>query len=76
MLLPFDFAILTAAEAQLLIQFIETSTATKSQPKNYDKMAKVGILEMYNKLRDFVEAANQYENNLRDFDPYTKADKE
>jgi hypothetical protein len=68
MLLPFDFAVITAAEAKLLMEFIEKQTATKSLSRNYDKMQKLGVLELYNKLREFVEAAHHYEWQLRGLD--------
>jgi len=67
MLLPFEWAILTVAEASLLMKYIETTTSTKSMPINYDKMYKAGMADIYGKLREFVEANGQY-NNLRDLD--------
>lgn len=68
MLLPFQFSILTLEEAKLLISFIEKSTATKTHNRNYDKICKMGILDMYNKLRDFVEEATHYDGQLKYFD--------
>lgn len=69
MLLPFQWAVLTVEEARLLMSYIESSTATKSQFKNYDKMQKAGMLQVYEKLREFVETSVQWEGNLRWLDP-------
>ncbi len=69
MLLPFDFAVITTAEARLLMEFIEKQTATKGDSRNYGKMQKLGVLEIYNKLREFVEAAHHYEWQLRTLEP-------
>jgi hypothetical protein len=64
---PFEYAILTIKEANLLLSFIERVTATKSTPRNYDKMAKMGILDTYNNLREFVEGSEHYDSVLRGF---------
>lgn len=68
MLMPFDFAIITSAEAKQLIEFIEKSTETKKNPKNYEKIIKLGVMELYNKLTEFVYNANYYENILKNLD--------
>lgn len=68
MLLPHEYTLLTVEEAKELIKYIEISTATKCNDKNYDKMGKAGILDMYDKLRMFVENSKQWEK-LRYFDP-------
>jgi len=68
MLLPFDFAVITTAEARQLMEFVEKQTGTKTNTRNYEKMQKLGVLEIYNKLREFVEAANHYEWQLRSID--------
>lgn len=69
MLLPFQWAALTLEEAKLLMKYIEESTATKGDSRNYAKMRKAGVLDIYNKLREFVETAQHYEDRLRYFDP-------
>lgn len=61
MLLPFQWAILTVEEARLLVEYIEKSTATKTMPRYYEKTQKVGMLQIYEKLREFVEVNAQYE---------------
>ena len=68
MLLPFQWVVLTLEEAKTLMRFIETSTATKTIPIHYEKMRKFGILETYEKLRQFVEASHQYDYHLRNLD--------
>ena len=65
MLLPFEFAVITVQEARLLMEFIEKQTATKSISKNYEKMQKLGVMEMYDKLCSFVGSADHYEHELR-----------
>ncbi len=65
MLLPFQWAVITLQESKLLMKFIEESTSTKSDPKNYAKMQKSGVLEVYNALREFVESSCNYDGNLR-----------
>lgn len=65
MLLPFDFALLTVEEARLLIKFIERQTATKSNSKNYEKMTKLGVMEIYRKLEEFTLASDHYNYDLR-----------
>lgn len=67
MLLPHQWAVLTVEEATILMQYIEKSTATKSMSRNYDKMEKVGVLEIYNKLREFVEY-HRHQQNLLNLD--------
>ena len=61
MLMPFEWACLTVQEARLLMQYIEKSTGTKTMPRYYEKMQKHGMLEIYNKLREFVELNAQYQ---------------
>lgn len=68
MLLPFEWAVLTVQEARQLMEYIEKSTATKTMPRNYDKIHKAGLTDIYDKLRQFVEANAQYEINLRYLD--------
>lgn len=68
MLLPFQWAVITIEEATLLMQYIETSTATKSMYRNYDKMQKAGVMGIYEKLREFVDSVEHYNNNLRYLD--------
>lgn len=70
MLLPFQMGVITVEEARLLMTFIETSTATKGQSRNYDKMQKAGVLEIYNKLRELVEFHDHYEGQIRYLDTY------
>lgn len=69
MLTPFQFAIITVEEAQELMGYIERSTNTPAFSKNYKKMEKEGVLEIYNKLRNFVEESTQYNGNLRYLNP-------
>ena len=61
MLMPFDWAVLTVQEAKLLMEYIEKSTATKTQPRFYEKIQKLDMLPIYEKLREFVELHNQYQ---------------
>jgi len=51
MLTPFQFGIIT--EAKVLLDFIEKATATKAFPRNYDKMRKMGVLEIYDNFKKF-----------------------
>ena len=60
MMMPFDWAVLSIEEAKLLMEYIEKSTATKTQKKYYEKIQRLGILPIYQKLREFVELHNQY----------------
>lgn len=62
MLLPFDWAVITLNEAKILVDFIEKSTATPKIPINYEKMSKVNILEMYDKLKHFITNSQHYKN--------------
>ena len=55
MLMPFEWAVLTIEEAKLLMNYIEKSTSSKTIPRRYEKMQELGLLEIYNKLREFVE---------------------
>lgn len=50
------------------MKHIEESTATKGDSRNYAKMQKAGVLEIYNKLREFVEMNQHYEDQLRYLD--------
>jgi len=59
-MMPFDWAVLSIEEAKLLMEYIEKSTATKTQKKYYEKIQRLGILPIYQKLREFVELHNQY----------------
>ncbi len=68
MLLPFDFAVLTKEEAKLLKEFIEKMTATKNNTRNYEKMQKLGIMLIYDKLREFVESSDHYQHSIRNLD--------
>lgn len=61
MLMPFDWAVLTVQEARLLMEYIEKSTATKTQPRYYEKIQKAGMLPIYEKLREFVETNAQHQ---------------
>lgn len=61
MLMPFEWAVLTVQEAKLLMEYIEKSTSSKTMPKRYDKIQQVGMLEIYTRLRDFVESHSQYQ---------------
>lgn len=72
MIMPFDWAVLTIEEAKLLMEYIEKSTATKTQPKYYDKIQRLGMLPIYEKLREFVELHNHYQG-LRTLDVYDLA---
>jgi hypothetical protein len=60
MMMPFDWAVLSIEEAKLLMEYIEKSTATKTQKKYYEKIQRLGMLPIYQKLREFVELHNQY----------------
>ena len=71
MLLPFQWAVLTIEEAKLMLDYIEKTTASKGLSRNYHKMQKVGMLETYNKLREFIESAAHYDEYLRPLDPYS-----
>jgi len=73
---PFEFAVITVDEARHLMKFIEESTGTPSMPRNYDKMGKRGVLQIYNSLRQFVEKVDHYRDNLEYFDPssYQRSD--
>ena len=62
MLLPFEWTVLSVQEARLLMEYIENSTSSKTMPKRYDKIQQVGMLPIYEKLREFVEANAQYNN--------------
>jgi hypothetical protein len=69
MLMPFDWAVLTVEDARLLRGFIQKVTGTPAQPKNYKKMQDAGVLDIYHKLDEFVEARDHYQNDLRRLDP-------
>ena len=68
MLNSFQFSIIRLEEAKKLIEFIEKVTATKGLSRNYEKMGKEGIIEVYNELREFVDSSTHYENYLKYFD--------
>jgi hypothetical protein len=68
MLTPFQWVVLTVEEARKLQDYIERSTATKGLAVNYE-ILKVGMLEIYSKLAEFVEMSDHYGANLRDFNP-------
>ena len=74
--MPFEWAVLTVQEARLLMEYIEKTTATKGLSRNYDKIYKAGMADIYSKLREFVEANHQYHNlhNLDTCDLLTKGD--
>jgi len=61
MLLPLEFAILSVQEARQLVEYIEKSTASKTMPIRYDKIQQVGMLDIYMRLREFVELHKQYQ---------------
>ena len=61
MLLPLEFAILSVQEAKLLMEYIEKSTSSKTMPIRYDKIQQVGMLDIYMRLREFVELHKQYQ---------------
>jgi len=61
MLIPYQCAILTLDEAEALMNFIERIVATKTNPLNYDKMGKMGILPIYEKLKAFTDEVATYE---------------
>ena len=65
--MQFQWAVLTIEEAKVLKKHIEESTATKGLSINYDKMQKANILEMYNKLKEFIYNSVQYQR-LLEFD--------
>ena len=65
MLMPFEWAVLTIEEAKLLIDYIEKSTATKTIPRYYEKMQRFGMLEIYRKLREFVELHEHHQGLQR-----------
>ncbi len=68
MLLPHQWSILTIEDAKLLVDFIEKSTATKGLSRNYDKIGKMGILQVYNRLREFIDNHDHYECQVRYLD--------
>jgi hypothetical protein len=68
MLLPFEFAIISKDEITTLMDFIRRMTETKTIKENYPKMEKLGILELYEKLRQFMYSSNHYHNELQYFD--------
>lgn len=61
MLMPNEWAVITVQEARLLMEYIEKSTSSKTMPRRYDKMQEVGMLPIYEKLREFVELNKQYQ---------------
>ena len=61
MLMPFEWAVLTVTDARLIMEYIEKSTSSKTMPRRYEKMQEVGMLPIYEKLREFVETHTQYE---------------
>lgn len=76
MLLPFEFVILTLEDAQKLVNYIETSTATVTNLKNTNKMIKLGVYDIYMKLEEFVRQSKHYKDNLCWFlpDDYLRKD--
>lgn len=68
--LPFEWTVLDLKTAEQLVDFIEKATAIEGLPRNYQRMQEMGILKTYNEIREFVEAANHYKNNLLYFRPY------
>lgn len=66
---PFENVTISIEEVLLLINFIEQSTATPKNPRNYDKISKLGVLPLYDDLRRFVDEYNHYQD-LKNFDPY------
>jgi hypothetical protein len=59
--MPNEWAVITVQEARLLMEYIEKSTSSKTMPRRYDKMQEVGMLPIYEKLREFVELNKQYQ---------------
>lgn len=74
MLMPFQWAILELEEARILLKHIENIGGYR----NYDKMRELGLLDIYNRLREFVGVADHYEANIRYLDPsdYARTDHE
>lgn len=68
MLQPFEFAILTQQDAEILVEFIIKQTASKSSPINYKKMGELKVLNIYEQLMNFIESKRQYDNNLKSLD--------
>jgi len=65
MLLPFEFGIITIEDASLLKTFIEKQTATKAYPVNYKKMQEEGVMNIYEKLIDFIYSHEHYLGKLK-----------
>lgn len=61
MLMPNEWAVITIQEARLLMEYIEKSTSSKTMPRRYEKMQEVGMLPIYEKLREFVELNARYQ---------------
>lgn len=66
MLLPFQSAVLTVEEAQILVTFIESKTSTPGVPINFTKIKAEGLYEIYNDLKNFLREYGHYEEILRD----------
>jgi hypothetical protein len=48
--------------------FIEKTTSTPACSKNFEKMEKAGVRNIYNQLREFVEMSEHYDSELKMFD--------
>lgn len=75
MLLPFDFAVISVDEAKKIMDFIVKMTATKKRVFNDAKIRELGMMEIYQRLQEFVQMSNHYKNDLQYFEPSSKADK-
>jgi hypothetical protein len=61
MLLPFDFAILTKEEVDILYAFITKHTMVEGGGSvSYKKMKEAGVSEIYEKLYAFKQACYEY----------------
>ncbi len=72
MLLPLESAIIDIDEARQIVAFIESSTATKSNPKNYEKIIKLGMIDLYEKLIKFIGIYDHYHRELKYIDTETR----
>ena len=76
MLTPNNFAVLSLEDARAIFDALNKLIKVQRFHKDFQKkLQETGIsMELYEQLREFLEANNQYINNLRYFDPdeYTK----
>ena len=75
MLLPFEWAILTLEEAKLMKDYIQKSTARKGLSVDYKRIHEAGLSGIWEKLEEFINQAEHYRHQLKDFDPHEKLDR-